>query len=108
MYQKYSNSQPGLSKAETGVKRKSFQVDVDANPTEDTDVPTDEDVLSSNHSKLDVASLRSSARRWKMAVQEFERTKKVVVLVQFSVFHVQLFFLTAYSNYVVILNACKS
>ena len=41
-------------------------------------------------------------------VQEFERTKKVVVLVQFSVFHVQLFFLTAYSNYVVILNACKS
>ena len=41
-------------------------------------------------------------------VQEIERTKKVVVLVQFSVFHVQLFFLTAYSNYVVILNACKS
>ena len=33
---------------------------------------------------------------------------KVVVLVQFSVSHVQLFFLTAYSNYAVILNACKS
>ena len=40
---------------------------MDENPTEDTNVPTDEDVLSSNHSNLDVASLRSSARRWKMA-----------------------------------------
>lgn len=73
MYQKYNNKlqsrgiDASLSKTETGIKRKSFQVDVDENPTEDTDVPTDEDVLSSNHSNLDVASLRSSARRWKMA-----------------------------------------
>ena len=73
MYQKYNNKlqsrgiDDNLSKTETGIKRKSCQVDVDENPTEDTDVPTDEDVLSSNYSNLDVASLRSSARRWKMA-----------------------------------------